>query len=112
MNLAQFELEAPALFEAETRNLFLTAERRGRWDPAITAQALATLRGYAIAIKAGPNWEWHDEVLTLARNEGLTVYDAYYLHQAIDSDAELATRDRELIAAAGRRSVSVRDVRL
>ena len=47
------------------------------------------------------------ETLVLARQEGLTVYDASYLELALRLAAELASRDQELLAAARRRGVAV-----
>ncbi len=41
-----------------------------------------------------------DEALELARNHGLTVYDAVYLQLSISAALPLATLDDELLAAA------------
>ena len=45
--------------------------------------------------------------LRLARDEGLTVYDATYLELALRLGAELATRDKALSAAASRHGLTV-----
>ena len=45
--------------------------------------------------------------MQLARRHGLTVYDAAYLDLALDVDGSLATRDRELAAAAEAEGVEV-----
>lgn len=42
----------------------------------------------------------NDETLRLARESGLTYYDAAYLELALRRGAQLASRDRQLVAAA------------
>jgi predicted nucleic acid-binding protein len=105
------ELEAPHLFPIEIRNVLLQSERRGRIPPGEVEGLLSTLEGIGISI-ASTDASGADFALDLARTEQLTVYDALYLLLALDHDAQLATRDAELIAAAVRRGVTVRDLRL
>jgi predicted nucleic acid-binding protein len=46
-------------------------------------------------------------VLTLARAEGLTTYDAAYLELAIRKGLPLASKDRALVAAAARAGAAI-----
>lgn len=47
------------------------------------------------------------ETIELAERHRLTVYDAAYLQLALEIDAELATTDRDLAAAARREGLAV-----
>jgi predicted nucleic acid-binding protein len=98
---------APSLWHYEVGNVLLAAERRGRCSSDFVMRSLDRLGMLAVAIdQDGGSHRWAD-TLALARVEGLTVYDAAYLELAIRENASLATRDRELIAAARRRAVQV-----
>lgn len=98
---------APSLWRYEVGNVLLAAERRGRCSSDFVMGSLDRLAMLAVAIdKDGGLHRWAD-TLELARVEGLTVYDAAYLELAIRENASLATRDRELMAAARRRGVQV-----
>ncbi|MBV8592866.1 MAG: type II toxin-antitoxin system VapC family toxin [Caulobacteraceae bacterium] len=61
----------------------------------------------ALPIRLDPHTDrgaWSD-ILRLAREEGLTVYDAAYLELAIRIRLALASGDRALVKAAERRAV-------
>ena len=102
---------APHLFSAEIRNALLMLEWRGRLTSAAVDAALATLAAYGIASEPPPNERDYDDILALARGERLTVYDGIYLWQAIRGDFTLASRDADLLAAAERNGVAIRDLR-
>ena len=87
------------------------AERRGRMREADTVRAISTLGGFNIATANPPDQTGYNDVLDMARQERLTVYDALYLWQALRNGSSLATRDADLIGAAGRRAVTVIDIR-
>ena len=97
----------PNLWHLELGNVLLQAEKRKR----ITAEDVATrLRLISIlpittdhetSAKAG------QDTLSIARVEGLTMYDAAYLELAIRLGAPLLTRDERLIHAARRRGVAL-----
>jgi predicted nucleic acid-binding protein len=107
----EHDFAAPHLFPAEVRNVMLVQERNGRMDPSDTARALASLAAYRIAIAPPPVLSENDGILDLARREGLTFYDALYLHLALVEDLEVASRDGDLLAAALRNGLSIRDIR-
>ena len=86
----------PRLFWYEIRNFLVVQERRRRLTPLETAKILADLRGLPIRYREPDG----DQVVTLARSYGLTVYDASYLELALAERVPLATLDRALAAAA------------
>jgi predicted nucleic acid-binding protein len=96
-------LMAPAHFPAEVGNALLRSARLTALEAANRLERLfasgieTTDRGLAGILAA----------LELADRYGLTVYDALYLHLAIDIDAELATLDRDLARAATAEGVAV-----
>ena len=75
----------------------IIAERRGRLDPAKTADALRLLAGYPLTFDPGGD---EATLMQLARRRGLTVYDAAYLELALRLQCPLATLDRALAKAA------------
>ncbi len=87
----------PALWWFEVRNLLVANERRGRIDPVGTANFLGDLAKLPITADRDPD---SSNLLTLAREHGLTVYDAAYLELALRLALPLATLDRALAATA------------
>lgn len=86
----------PAHWPTEMANALRSAERSRRIDPADTPARIAALHDLRIVVDDAP---WADRVgraLGLARQYGLTVYDAAYLELAFRSGARLVTLDREL----------------
>jgi predicted nucleic acid-binding protein len=97
----------PGLFDLEIANAMLIAERKGRITSASADEWLNTIRLMPIAVDAWTlDVAWTD-TLRIARGENLTVYDATYLELALRLQAELATLDAKLIAAAERRGIAV-----
>lgn len=87
----------PVLWWAETRNLLVIAERRGRIAPEVSDQALAQFRRLPLSFDADPE---EGTLLSLARAHRLSVYDALYLELARRKGATLATLDKRLAEAA------------
>lgn len=90
-------ITVPALFEIETRNILLVNERRRRISAGDHIAAAATLALLPRHIDAGVD---ADAAARLAREAGLSVYDAVYLELAERLAAPLATLDRKLAEAA------------
>ena len=95
---------APAIWWFEVRNLLIINERRERISPEKSAGALALLRGLPIDLDREPD---EGMILFLARQHGLTFYDASYLDAAIRTDLPLVTLDRKLAAAARSQKVKL-----
>jgi len=97
----------PGVWRLEVGNVLRMAERRGRCDQAFVDVSLARLALLAIEVDDETCEQAWNATLGLAREEGLTVYDAAYLELARRRGLPLATRDRELIFAAARQKVTV-----
>ncbi|HXQ16539.1 MAG TPA: type II toxin-antitoxin system VapC family toxin [Caulobacteraceae bacterium] len=102
---------APHIFPAEIRNALLALEWRGRLTSSETDRAMTALSAYGIAIEPPPDHADYDGILALARGERLTVYDTVYLWDAMRGGYTLASSDGDLLAAASRNGVEIRDVR-
>ncbi len=90
----------PALWFVEITNVLGMAERRGRIDAAGLQEALNLLRSLPLVVDEPPSLAWSEPVLQLMRVHRLTAYDAAYLELARRRGLPLATKDRDLLAAA------------
>ena len=104
--LAAGEALAPATWPLEVANVLVMAERRKRITLAKTTSFLQLLAGLAVSLDAAGAAQTFDNVLSLAREQGLSTYDAAYLELAIRKGLPLATLDTDLKKAA--RAVGVR----
>ena len=94
----------PDLWEYEVLNALVSATRRGRLTQAAAAQAAAGVTGLPLTrVAPGPP----GDLLHLAQQAGLSVYDAAYLHVAVRTALPLATLDTALADAARRLGVPV-----
>lgn len=93
---------APPLWPYEVANGFRMAERRGRIQSADIPRVLALLDPLPIEVQTTAHERARGSVLALARQEGLTCYDAAYLELAMREGLPLATLDGQLREAAGR----------
>lgn len=102
---------APAIFPLEVRSLLLRAERRLALARGGAAAALDRLEDLAIDVHPATPVEALDRPLGLAREAGISFYDAIYLELAVQMDAHLATRDGGLVTAGRRLGLKVHDLR-
>lgn len=91
---------APALWPYEVANSLAVAERRKRIDLSGIAQFLERLAKFPISIDPADPRRAFGQVLSLAREHALSVYDAAYLELAARLGLPLATLDRNLLTAA------------
>ncbi len=103
--VADGEALVPAVWPAEVANALLSAERRKRITPAQTTGFLNRLTGFDIRVIPAEMTRSFDRILPVAREHGLTTYDAAYLELALRETLPLATLDAALKKAA--RSVGV-----
>jgi predicted nucleic acid-binding protein len=96
------EALVPPLWPYEVANGLRMAERRGRLQAADIPRVLALLAPLPIEVETTGYERARQEVLDLARREGLTVYDAAYLELAMREGRVLATLDDDLRDAARR----------
>jgi predicted nucleic acid-binding protein len=90
----------PPLWATEVANVLATGERRGRITSADSRTFLAMLAQSPIVIDDRPPMDCLPDILSLARDHGLTAYDAAYLELAMRSGCPLATLDDALLRAA------------
>jgi predicted nucleic acid-binding protein len=100
--LAQDEALVPSIWPLEIGNVLLVAERRKRLSEADSARFLALLAELPIVIEPEPPQRMLREILALARELGLSTYDAAYLDLAMRLGLPLATNDAALRKAAKR----------
>ena len=97
----------PIVWHLEVANVIAIAERRGRVTAARSAQFIAQLEALRISVDEGATVRAFGRILQLARTETLTAYDAAYLELAMRLGVPLASKDRDLCAAAERVGVTV-----
>ena len=97
----------PSLWRSEVANVLRNAVRRGRCNEAYVDRSLARLA--RLGIKRDEETDDHawGSTRTLARKEGLSLYDAASLELAIRKRMSLASCDKALLVAAARRRVEV-----
>ena len=90
----------PNLWHLEVGNVLIQAEKRGRITSTQIAARLELLGSLPITTDTETASRAFREVITLARSQKLTTYDAAYLELAIRQGVPLATQDKTLIRAA------------
>lgn len=90
----------PALFHLEVANTLVVGERRKRSTEAQAAAFLARLAALPIAVDAQTIARAWSDIISLARAQNLSTYDAAYLELAARESLPLATLDDRLQAAA------------
>lgn len=96
--LGSVRAHVPSLWPYEIANVMLVAERRGRLKAASITEGLDAIEALDIVIEPGKMIE--RELIELARQNNLSVYDASYLALALHLKLPLATRDKALKRAA------------
>ena len=97
----------PGLWHLELGNVLLQAERRKRISAEDAATRLRLISALPIATDRETAVKAWQDTLSIARVEGLTMYDASYLELAIRLGAPLLTKDAQLAQAAKRRGVAI-----
>ena len=98
---------ASSIWPLEVGNALLVAERRKRVSRAEALRFLEVLRQLPIDVDATAMIGAVDGVLQIARQTGLSAYDASYLELAARFGVPLATLDRRLASAAARIGVAL-----
>ena len=93
-------VHVPAHWWAEMANGILMAERRKRLTQALGMEVLALLAALNVTTDDEPVERNLAATVALARQQGLTAYDAAYLELAIRRGATLASQDQALLKAA------------
>lgn len=98
---------APRIFHWEFPNTLLRFERKGALTQDEADGAIAiwfSILDIRDTLSPLP-------LMSLARTERLSPFDAAYLHLAVQAGASIASRDQALLEAAGRRGIHVHDLR-
>jgi len=90
----------PPIWPLEVGNALLAAERRGRIEPGQSRVGLRLLAELPITVATLSLWDVDDRVLRIARDHGLSSYDAPYVELALRRGLPLATLDARMRAAA------------
>jgi predicted nucleic acid-binding protein len=98
---------APALWPFEVQNVLAMLRRRGRLTGDDWAAAADAVRAIRIEIETVDRRRVEEDVLQIAEDRGLTVYDAAYLELAVRRRMPLATLDEVLRKAAASAGVEV-----
>ncbi len=105
--LQQSQAWVPSLWPLEVANALLVAERRGRLNRVEMQRFLTFLQELPIAVEPLLRNRAFGNLIPLAREQGLSVYDAAYLDLAMRLGLPLATQDGALRAAASRVGVAI-----
>ena len=89
----------PALWHIEVLNGLLTGHRRGIVSLSEASDFLAKIERLPIRTEPPPVYERRTEIFALAREYGLTAYDATYLDLALRTGSGLVSFDRRLTRA-------------
>ncbi len=101
------EAVVPSIWPLEVVNALLVAEKRKRMSAAKSDSFIAELGVLEIQVEEADSNRTFGAVLALARQTGLTSYDASYLELAIRSNLPLASLDAPLRKAARARGVKL-----
>lgn len=97
----------PQIWPLEVANGLWAAERRGRIREALVQRGLEEMLALPIVVEVSETARIFGEVLRLARQHGLSAYDAAYLDLAGRLGLPLATLDENLARAAQKSGVEV-----
>jgi len=99
-SLADVTALAPAVWPLEISNVLAVGERRKRIDKAGSVRFVSLITQLPIIVEPESPQRVFSEVLALAREQGLSTYDASYLDMAMRYGIPLATQDSRLQEAA------------
>ena len=94
------EALVPSIWPLEISNALLIAERRKRIALAKVTALLHRIAGLPIHVTRTESKQAFEQILPMARQQGLSQYDAAYLELAVREGLALATLDGELQRAA------------
>jgi predicted nucleic acid-binding protein len=101
------EAVVPAIWPLEVGNVLLVAESRKRINEADSVRFLALLGELRIFVEQETPDRMLKEILALAREYGLSTYDASYLDLAMRKGLPIATLDTAVIRAAQKSKVEI-----
>jgi len=106
-SLAEHEALVPGIWPLEVANVLVAAERRGRLSETDSIRFLALLADLPLRVIQESPKRVTGEILALARETGLSSYDASYLDLAMREGVPLATLDQGLSKGAAKVGVEL-----
>jgi predicted nucleic acid-binding protein len=97
----------PPHFQLEVANFLVQAQRSGKLSAAGAQQARRYLQHLPITVDSSMHGQIFTDVIAIAHRNGITSYDAAYIHLARTRGARLASLDKQLLAAAKAEGVDV-----
>jgi predicted nucleic acid-binding protein len=107
-DLADTGAVVPSIWPLEVANVLLVAERRNKISKAQSRRFVELLQSLPIAVDDVSVARAWDGILSLAREQQLSAYDAAYLELAMREGLPIATSDMALKRAAIRCGVAMR----
>lgn len=93
------EAFVPAIWPPEVGNVLLVAERKKRLSEASVIRFLALVNNLAMTVEQETPDRMLKEIVSLARENGLSTYGACYLDLAMRLGLPIATKDESLLKA-------------
>ncbi len=100
----------PGVWPLEVANVLLVAQRKRRLTKADATRFMTLVRSLPISVVQETPGRVLGEILALARETGLSAYDASYLDLAMREGLPLATLDKAMRKAAKQSHVPLIDV--
>lgn len=98
--LGEYGALVPGIWPLEVANVLLVAQRKKRLNKSDATRFITLLRSLPINVVQETPGRILGEVLALARDTGLSAYDASYLDLAMREGLPLATLDKAMQKAA------------
>ena len=105
--LGPWEAAIPSIWSFEIANTLLVGERRKRINKLDSSNFLSFLSALPVTLDDASAERALGSILGLAREQGLSAYDAAYLELAMREGLPLATRDKALRRAAVLLGISI-----
>lgn len=99
-SLEEGEAVVPAIWPLEVGNVLLVAERKRRLGKADVVRFLKLVNSLPLVVEQETPERMLTDIVALARDLGLSTYDASYLDLAMRSGLPIATQDKLLMKAA------------
>ena len=97
----------PSVWPLEVMNILLVAERRKRLSEADSVRFISLLSQLPISVEYESPERIMRELLSFARENNLSSYDASYLDLSMRNGISIATLDNQLIAVARKVDVQI-----
>lgn len=101
-SFAEGEAIVPGIWPLEVGNILLVAERKKRITKASAIRFLELVNALPITVEQEATGRILGEILALAREQGISTYDASYLDLAMRLGLPISTLDSPVIKAAKR----------